>query len=248
MKPHNSLMASATLSPARRAALESLASDLHRIFGNRLYSVCAYGQVADAEGEAQSIALVDRLVFEDLAACVPLARSWDRQGLAVPLILERDEFTRTLDVFPLEYGEIIANHLHIYGEDPFEGLMVAEADLRRGCELQAKSHLIHLREGFLESGGESRAVAALIAASASGFGRLLTNLVALVSRAAAHDSGVDIADDAQQHLGVPADLTREVLAARGGAISTIAEPTALLARYIAAVERLWEFVDAWKRA
>ena len=50
------------------------------------------------------------------------------------------------------------------------------------------------------------------------------------------------------HIGVPRELTREVLAATGTGPSTIAEPSALLARYIAAVERVWEFVDGWKRA
>lgn len=240
-------MAPATLSPDRHAALQSLASDLHRIFGNRLYSVCAYGDVSNADVETRSIALVDRLSFDDLAACSPLARQWDRQRLAVPLILERDEFARTLDVFPLEYGEIIAHHVHVYGDDPFEGLSVAEVDLRRGCELQAKSHLIHLREGFLETGGDPRAVVRLIAASAEGFARLLTNLVALVAPGSAGDSSDDLAHAAEQQFGVPADLTREVLATRSGGVSTIADSTALLARYIAAVERLWEFVDGWKR-
>ena len=237
-------MAHRTLPSARRAALESLASDLHRIFGNRLYSVCAYGRTATEE-QARSIALVDRLAFEDLAACVPLAQRWDALGLAVPLLLERDEFERTLDVFPLEYGEIIAHHLHVYGEDPFDGLEVPEADRRRGCELQAKSHLIHLREGFMESGGDSRAVARLIGASADGFGRLLANLVDLVGGVPSRAE--ELADASERHLGVPADVTRDVLDAGGSGVSTIADPTALLARYIAAVERLWEFVDAWKR-
>jgi len=240
-------MASATLSPTGRAALEGLAADLQRIFGNRLHSVCAYGAHTDADEEIRSIALVDRLSFEDLAACVPLARGWSSRGLAVPLILERDEFARTLDVFPLEYGEIIAGHLPIYGEDPFEGITVDEADLRRGCELQAKSHLIHLREGFLETGGDPKSIARLIGASAESFRRLLLNLVTLVAPRAPADPAMDIAAAADTHIGVPAGLTRDVLATAGHGPSTIADPTALLARYIGGVERIWEFVDAWKR-
>ncbi|MEX1129216.1 MAG: hypothetical protein WD227_10200 [Vicinamibacterales bacterium] len=238
-------MATATLSPADRAALEALAGDLRRIFGNRLQSLAAYGSSPGAEGDVRSIALVDRLDFEDLAACVPLARTWGKAGLAVPLLLERDEFTRTLDVFPLEYGEIIASHTVVFGDDPFEGLVVPDADRRRACELQAKSHLIHLREGFLETGGDPRRVSALIGASAEGFRRLLANIVALVAPAAIDaDHLPDAADD---HIGVPAELTREVLAGSDGGPSTIADPTALLARYIGAVERVWEFVDGWKR-
>jgi hypothetical protein len=240
-------MASPPLPPASLAALQSLTTDLRRIFGNRLYSVCAYGELAGDHGDIHSIALVDRLSFDDLAACVPLARGWDDRGLAVPLILERDEFVRTLDVFPLEYGEIIAHHVAVYGDDPFVTLRVSEADLRRGCELQAKSHLIHLREGFLETAGEPGSVTRLIAMSAAGFRRLLTNLVGLVSANLGADPHDDLAAAAERHLGISSELVREVLG-RAGNPSTIADPTALLARYIAAVERLWEFVDTWKRA
>ena len=246
-KHHNRLMAAPTLSPDARTALDALASDLRGIFGNRLYSVCAYGTTAANDDDVRSIALVDRLAFQDLAACVPLAARWDDHGLAVPLILERDEFARTLDVFPLEYGAIIADHVHIFGEDPFEGLSVAEADLRRACELQAKSHLIHLREGFLETRGEAKAVGRLIKASAEGFGRLLTSLIALVAAGDTTTSPDDLAAAAEHHFGVEASLTREVLAAGHSGPSMIVDPTALLARYIGAVERLWEFVDAWKR-
>ena len=240
-------MASATLAPAARAALDALAADLSRIFGHGLHSVCAYGLTSDADADIRSVALVDRLDFEDLAACAPLARAWARRGLAVPLLLERDEFARTLDVFPLEYGEIIASHVPIHGDDPFEGLTVPDHDRRRACELQAKSHLIHLREGFLETGADPRRVGALIGASAEGFRRLLSNIVALVGSSGSAD-GDHLPEAAETHLGVSRELIREVLAMGGPGASTIAEPSALLARYIAAVERVWEIVDGWKRA
>ena len=240
-------MASSTLAPSARIALEALAADLRRIFGNGLHSVSAYGLTADPEAEIRSIALVDGLGFEDLAACAPLAAGWEKRGLAVPLLLDRNEFRRTLDVFPLEYGEIIASHVVVHGDDPFDGLTVPDADRRRACELQAKSHLIHLREGFLETGGDPRRVARLIGASAEGFRRLLANIVALVAPTA-DSAGDHLPEAAEQHIGVPRDLTREVLAAAGAGPSTIAEPSAILARYIGAVERVWEFVDGWKRA
>ena len=235
-------MASSTLPASACGALDALTGDLRKVFGNRLLSVSAYGFTGDPEEDVHSIVLVDRLSFDDLIACVPLARNWDTRGLAVPLILERDEFVRTLDVFPLEYGAIIDNHLPIFGDDPFEALEVADADRRRACELQAKSHLIHLREGFLEARGEPRAITGLIAASADGYRRLLINLIALVTEGSGASG--DLSETAERHLGVPAPLTREVLAS--GKLSTIADPTALMARYVAAVEQIWEFVDAWK--
>lgn len=226
--------------------MHALAADLRRVFGPGLRSVCAYGG-HEATGDTHSIALVDHLSFDELAACLPLARGWEARGLAVPLILEVDEFTRTLDVFPLEYGDIIAHHVVIHGPDPFLTLSVSDDDRRRGCEQQAKSHLIHLRESYLETRGDPRAVSRLIAASAPGFGRLLHNIVALADSHGTTSEHDDLADRAERHIGVPAGLTREVLAsASSGGPTTIADPTALLSRYIGAVERVWEFVDAWK--
>ena len=202
---------------------------------------------SEADAEIRSIALVQSLDFEDLAACVPFSAGWAKRGLAVPLLLEREEFRRTLDVFPLEYGEIIATHVVVRGEDPFVGLTVPDADRRRACELQAKSHLIHLREGFLETGGDPRRVSRLIGASAEGFRHLLLNIVALVAPAG-HGTSDHLPEAAEEHIGVPSELTREVMSTAGAGPSTIADPTAMLARYIAAVERVWEFVDGWKRA
>jgi hypothetical protein len=210
--------------------VQPLAADLQRIFGARLQSLVAYGDLeTDPEG-VHTLALVERLAFDDLAACAPLVAGWRKSGVAVPLLLTREEFLRSLDVFPVEYGAIMAQHVVVVGENPFAGMQVNESDLRRACELQTKSHLIHLREGYLESGGQPAVVARLMAASASSLQSLIANLERLEAGAAAR-------------AGISDDLPREIASA---AASTIADPSALFARYLAAVERLWHHVDRWR--
>src|SRR5207244_8096683 len=100
-------------------------------------------------------------------------------GIATPLVLPEDEFRRSLDAFPLEYGEIIRAHEVLFGTSPFDGVTIERGDLRRACETQIKSHLVHLREGFIEAGGTPRAIAALVTASAAAFGALLRNIAQL---------------------------------------------------------------------
>ena len=213
---------------ATREAFDELARDVRQIFGDRIISLLSYGE-PDEDG-AHTLALVEGLTFADLSRCLPLMPRWRRLGLATPLILTDDEFRRTLDVFPLEYGEIIARHVLVAGSNPIAGIVVTESDLRRGCEQFAKSHLIHLREAFLETAGDPNGIARLIAASAPAFRRLLVNLERLepgaTARAGIHDA-----------------LLTEITTA---ADATIAEPSALLSRYIAAVERIWRYVDAWR--
>jgi hypothetical protein len=235
-------MDSRSLSAANRAALEGLTADLRQVFGTRLRTLVAYGLDAPSNPPAlHGLALVDRLTFEDLASLVPMVNGWRRRGLAVPLVLETEEFRRTLDVFPLEYGEIISNHVTIAG-DGLETVSVAHEDTRRACEHRAKSQLIHLREGYLETGGDGRAVSRLIAASAASLHALLINIGRLNG-----DAGDDAALMAERQIGIPADLVRDIEAAGRGTQSTIADPTALLKRYIDVLEQVWEYVDTWRR-
>lgn len=240
------------LADSQRRALGSLGDDLARVFGRRLASLVAYRAAGhDGDTAVHSLALVDTLAFGDLVACLPLIGGWRRRGLAVPLLLEEEEFRRTLDVFPLEYGGILAHHEVIRGRNPFDGIGVDPADVRRACELQAKSHLIHLREGFLETEGDAAAIASLIAASAQPFRSLLRHITRLPVDGAA--AGPDepptdaaVAQEAERRIGIPAALVRDVLSSVETGQASIADPTALLTRYVAAAERVWEYVDGWR--
>lgn len=237
----------AKLSDRQRAAIEGLVGDLRTVFGARLQALVAYGLGPPAAGEGfvRTLGLVERVAFDDLARLVPLSAEWQRRGLAVPLLLSRHEFERSLDVFPLEYGSIIANHVAIVGEHVFGDTRVSEADRRRGCEEQAKSHLIHLREGFLETQGDPRKVARLIASSAPAFQTLLANLAQLEASASIDVETDPLASTIERTIGVPAALVVDVLSAPAG-LGTVADPTALLERYIDASERIWRYVDGWR--
>jgi hypothetical protein len=238
-------MGSPSLSPQLRDALSILARDLRHVFGTRLHSVVAYGLHRKSHDDdlLHTLALVDRVTFDDLAACAPEADKWERRGLAVPLLISRDEFVRTLDVFPVEYDAIIRDHAIVDGHSAFDGIRVNDLDLRRGIELQAKSHLIHLREGFLESGRDSGRVARLIAASAPAFRRLLANIARLNGRMPDSDEG--IADAAADQVGLDRAMVREVFASAVSATPAV-DPSALLSRYVAGAEQVWQYVDGWR--
>jgi hypothetical protein len=234
-------------SPGQQQAIASLARDLDKVFGARLRSLVAYhGHHGDEV--VHSCAVVDDLSFRDLAACLPLTDVWSRHSVAVPLMLGEDEIERTIDIFPLEYASIMADHVVVRGVDPFGGVTIPTSDLRRACEAQAKSHLIHLREAFLESHGETRSVARLIANSAAPLRAILTNIARLPNHdpVVAIPSDAALADIAERRMGVSASVVREVFATAGANASTIADPSALLARYIDAAQRIWEYVDAWR--
>jgi hypothetical protein len=228
---------------AHGGTLTATLHDLQHIFGDRLEAFVAYGH--PGASPAPSVALVRTLTADDLTACAGRASAWHRGGSATPLLLTKDEFAGSLDAFPIEYGEIIDTHRLLYGVDPFAGLTIRPEDSRRACEVQVKSHLLHLREDFVECGGRPSAVAALVADSAPSFALLLRRLAQLDGHAAA--THADLGAFAAQRPGLDPRVVGDVLALIGGSAAGV-DAVRLFPGYLAAVERLALFIDTWKLA
>jgi hypothetical protein len=214
-------------------------ADLQTIFAGRLEAFVVY---APTHTPRPSVAIVQSLELTDLTACAGRAARWQRAGAATPVVLTRREFAQSLDAFPVEFGEIIDTHETLLGDDPFAGLSVAIADLRRACESQTRSLLLHLREDYMEAAGEGRAVAALITDSAPEF----RALVGLLARLDGHRiSGRDLATWAAERLGLDPRTVSDVLHVANDPDGSGVDVVRLFPGYLAAVEHLARRVDEW---
>ena len=133
----------------------------------------------------------------------------------------------------------------LFGADPFAGLAIRDEDLRRACEVQVKSHLVHLRENYLECGGRPAEVAALVADSAPAFALLLRRLARL--------DGVPVTTSAElvayasSRTRLDARLVGDLLAlARSRGASGVDADEALSRITSRRSKRLWRFVDRWR--
>jgi hypothetical protein len=223
-------------------ALAAALQDLQHIFGDRLLAVVAYGQPG-AE-QAPSLALVGALTADDLAACAARAAAWHRAGCATPLLLTREEFAASLDAFPIEYGEIIDTHQPIFGADPFAGMTIRADDLRRACEVLVKSHLLQLRQNYIECRGRQSDIAALVGEAAPGFAVILRRLARLDGFAAG--TLAELGAYASKRPGLDARVVGDVLAMAGNPSGSGVDAARLYPSYLAAVEQLWQFIDRWK--
>jgi hypothetical protein len=227
-----------TLTASIERAFGRLAADLERVFAARFASLVAYDQNA-------SVAFVTSVEADDLDALGPLVGAWHHDGLATPLVMTPDEFRRSLDAFPLEYQAILDRHTVVAGSPPFAGVSVNADDLRRACEIQARGHLIHLRQGWLQAGGHQSHLVDIVVGSAAPFRALLSNVARLHGAPYAHDA--DLAAFAQTVIGMPADVVAAIL-------DLASHPEhgrkALLhlGGYLAAAGELWNFVDRWRRS
>ena len=233
------------MTPTWKTVATALVADLRTVFGDRLRAVVAYGPHFDGLTGAPltTLALVADVTVTDLEACAKMSSRWRRLDAATPLILPEDEFRRSLDAFPLEYGEIIRAHALVFGNDPFADVAISKTDLRRACETQVKSHLVHLREGFIESGGTVGAVGELVKASAPAFAALLRNVARL--------HAVETSDRMEATLlgaraaRLPDGVVSDVLSLEHPTTIPSLDPARLFPAYLAVVEQLARSVDTW---
>ena len=227
---------SLVLGAGSRRAFERMAADGRRVLGDRFVALVAYSP-------ADAVLFGERLDAADLEALGTLAGVWHRDDLATPLVITVSEFRRSLDAFPIEYQSMIDRHVLVAGVNPFDGIHVSDADVRRACEIQAKSHLIHLRQGWIEAGDDHQQLTALAVRSAAPLRALLTQLVRLNDLHATDTAG--LAEAAGRLAAVPADLIGQVLALE----RTPERASAVVPRlpeYRAACEQLWAFIDRWR--
>ena len=241
------------------AAVHTLDRDLREVFGGRVQTLAVYGvhthesergAAGHGHGHGQpslvhTLAVVDSVGSEDLRACASRLESWHDAGLATPLVLAADEFARSLDAFPFEFSAILADHAIVSGRNPFESLRVETADLRRACEVQARGHLLHLRQGYIETRGRGDALAVLIVRSAPAWASLLQN-VARLQGLATHDRAA-AARHVERALNVTSGVEHIVSLVGVKEIST-ADALRLFPAYLDAAERLTKHVDQWREA
>ena len=214
--------------PARRA-FDRMAGDFSRVLGARFAALVAYSPDRGA-------AFATAIDAADLDALSMLTEVWHRSGLSTPLVLTSDEFRRSLDAFPLEYQAILDRHVVIVGTPPFAGASVPRDELRRACETQAKGHLVHLRQNWIDAAGHSEDLALRVVGSALPLRVLLTHVASL------RGSSADAAAFAAEAFPTHAEVLRAVLALEPDGVGA----NALISRlpqYLAACEAIWTFVD-----
>ena len=237
------------------APVQMIERDLRGVFGGRLRSLVVYGlrgqerrhgDDAHARGAppTHTLAVGDELTADDLRACAARVASWHDAGLATPLLVSSHEFGRSLDAFPFEFGDILSDHQVVAGANPFEGLRIDAADLRRASEVQARGHLLHLREGYLEARGRADALAELVVHSAPAFAALVTSVARLEGRTPG--DGAAAARAVEHVLGVEPGTATDIVALIGVHEISSARAERLFPPYLDAVERLVNYVDRWR--
>ncbi|HWQ36855.1 MAG TPA: hypothetical protein VNQ79_28745 [Blastocatellia bacterium] len=89
------------------------------------------------------------LPVEALRQAQPVARWWVGQGFQLPVYFTLAEFNGSLDVFPIEFGQMKRAYRVLHGRDLLRDVEVSAASLRWQLEHELRGKLLRLRGLYL---------------------------------------------------------------------------------------------------
>ena len=112
--------------------------------------------------------------------------------------------------------------------------------------MQARSHLLHLREGFLETRGRGDALAELLVRSSAPLAALLASVARLQSRSASPPERA--ARDLERELDLPTDSLAPIVMLATTRTLSSDQARRFFPAYLRGVERLTSYIDRWAAA
>ena len=233
------------------AALQHELQQMFRnVFGERLESLIVYGSFLRESFDSRS-SDVNLLVILTEAAGQQLRELGAdgnrklRKNRITPLILSRDEFLGSADVFPMEYLDIAENHRVILGPDVTEHLQISKANLRHEVEHQLRGNLVSLRQ-LAVAGSRKRPFmrGALRREVQQWYGSLIAGLrgvLRLKSDAPVPHDGEALVEEVNRAFGLEAGPVLSLLRCRSGECPEI---TTLIDALLDRMTRLVELVDS----
>ncbi|MDQ7772629.1 MAG: hypothetical protein RDU13_03790 [Elusimicrobiales bacterium] len=229
---------------------EDFLEEIKKACGENLLSFVVYGSAAagDAVPGASdvNVMLVLREAHMGALRAIGLAsRGWLKKGNPPPLIFTRGRLSASADAFPIELSDMQAARKVLYGADPLEGLRVEPGHLRAALERELKGKLIVLRNSYVASAGDGKALRAAMTASLPSV-LVLCRAALRLRSGSAPAAKLEAAEKLGALTGADVSSFGEVQALRAGGRGP-SEPEALFARYLGAAEVLADAVDRWER-
>lgn len=131
-----------------------LVSRLANAHGEELVAVILHGSVivtgrAARPADYQLLVVTATLPASELRKAQPVARWWTQQGFHLPVYFTLNEFSASLDVFPIEFRQMKRAYRVLYGRDLLAGAEISPVNLRSQIEHELRGKMLRLRALFL---------------------------------------------------------------------------------------------------
>ena len=147
--------------------LQAYTKDVKSTFGDQLDGLIVYGSAVRGEflpgrSNLNLLLLVTGYDAAMLKRYEPVHKRWNKEGVVAPLFLTEEEIRTSSALFPIEFMEIQEHHRVLGGRDPFVGFHVDAGRLGDAVLQGLASHVLRLRQRFVEASGANDAVLILL--------------------------------------------------------------------------------------
>ena len=132
--------------------LDKFLEELKLNLGENLVSVIAFGSNANVEDAKNNLNLMivsNELTAENLYSISKPVKKWVKGKNPIPIIMNKDEWYSSFDVYAIEYSDMKDNYRIIYGEDLVQSICINKYFLRLECESELKNLLLKYKNNFL---------------------------------------------------------------------------------------------------
>ena len=227
---------------------DEFTKDYQESYGKDLVSIILYGSAASGnyipkKSDINFLVVLTEEGIGQLQKSFKTVEKWYKRKVSTPLFLTKSYISSSLDSFPIEFLNMQKSYQMVFGEDVLQGLGFDKHHLRLQCEKELKGKLLQLRQRFLESGGKSKHLIAIIKNSLTAFMSIFRALLTL------KDNDVPAEPESifslvSQELGVAEQTFVELLKVKEGTVKlSSAALNALFEDYIKEVRALVYTVD-----
>jgi hypothetical protein len=161
-----------------------ITGDYRNIFGEDLISIILYGSGAGEDyipgkSDLNFLIILTERGIEGLDRVLETVGRWRKRNVAIPFFMTRDYLTGSQDAYPIEFLNMRRSYLVVTGEDVLAPLAFDSRHIRLQLERELRGKLLHLRSGYLATGGKTRKIRELIGASLTAFVSLFSALLCL---------------------------------------------------------------------
>ena len=151
-----------------------ITNDFRKAFGDDLLSIILYGSGATGDyvpgrSDLNFLVILSEKGIDDLGRAMETVARWRKRKVATPLFMTKSYILSSLDSYPLEFLNIIRNHVPVFGEDVLSELSIDPSLLRLQLEREIKGKTLLLRGSFLETEGRVKQIRDLIKVSLIAF-------------------------------------------------------------------------------
>jgi len=225
-----------------------MTEQLQAAFGKDLQSVVLYGSGASeayvpGKSDLNFLVMVTEEGMKNLQRLHEFIGGWQKRRIATPLIMTKAFLENALDAYPIEFLTMQAHYVPVYGEEPLSSLAFDRTCLRLQLEREIKGKLLHLRQGYLDSEGQTKKLRDLIKISLVAFLSLFAAILYL-ERKPNPSARHALIRDACALAGIDSDVFIRCLAIKEETAKDDLKAVALLFdQYLYEIEKLDSFID-----